>query len=66
MRLGSFIAFITTIASMVAFINSIVAGRGIALRATADLSPTAGALTDPQTTPQTIVKDAGAKGASDR
>jgi hypothetical protein len=35
MRLGSFIAFITTIASMVAFINSIVAGPGIALRATA-------------------------------
>jgi hypothetical protein len=35
MRLGSFIAFITTIASMVAFINSIVAGAGIALRATA-------------------------------
>ena len=35
MRLGSFIAFITTIASMVAFINSIVAGPDIALRATA-------------------------------
>jgi hypothetical protein len=35
LRLGFFIAFIATIASMVAFINSIVAGAGVALRATA-------------------------------
>ncbi len=31
LRLGEFIAFVTTTASMVAFINSIVAGAGIAL-----------------------------------
>jgi hypothetical protein len=31
LRLGSFIAFITTTASMVAFVNSIVAGAGVAL-----------------------------------
>jgi hypothetical protein len=33
LRFGAFIAFITTIASMVAFINSIVAGAGVALLA---------------------------------
>ena len=33
LRLGEFIAFVTTIASMVAFINSIVAGAGVALLA---------------------------------
>jgi hypothetical protein len=33
LRLGTFIAFITTIASMVAVINSIVAGAGVALLA---------------------------------
>ena len=33
LRLGSFIAFITTVASMVAVINSIVAGAGVALLA---------------------------------
>jgi hypothetical protein len=33
LRLGTFIAFVTTIASMVAFINSIVAGAGVALLA---------------------------------
>ena len=33
LRLGTFIAFITTIASMVAFINSIVAGTGVTLLA---------------------------------
>jgi membrane protein YdbS with pleckstrin-like domain len=33
LRLGEFIAFATTIASMVAFINSIVAGVGVALLA---------------------------------
>jgi hypothetical protein len=31
--LGAFIAFITTTASMVAFVNSIVAGAGVALLA---------------------------------
>lgn len=31
LRLGDFIAFITTTASMVAFVNSVVAGAGIAL-----------------------------------
>jgi hypothetical protein len=33
LRLGTFIAFVTTIASMVAFINSIVAGAGVTLLA---------------------------------
>ena len=33
LRLGSFIAFITTVASLVAVINSIVAGAGVALLA---------------------------------
>ena len=39
LRLGPSIAFVTTIASMVAFINSIVAGAGAALLASARLGP---------------------------
>jgi hypothetical protein len=33
LRLGEFIAFITTVASMVAFVNSVVAGAGVTLLA---------------------------------
>jgi hypothetical protein len=33
LRLGTFIAFVTTVASMVAFVNSIVAGAGVTLLA---------------------------------